>query len=142
MESSNWRKIARSPSYNALDQAAVADSHNPPGASSISSAEDTMIHSLSPSPPAQRRSYAAIAADSEPPTPSEVQKLELSAPVKSISIGTGRPGPPRRPPRRSSSQEPSRTGDEPEPTISESLHAFSRWNDTYHSVRVCTNSQV
>jgi len=106
MESSNWRKIARSPSYNALDQAAVADSHNPPGAPSISSGEDTMIREPSPSPPAQKRSYAATAADSEPLAPSKVQKLELSIPVKSASTGTGQPRPPQQPPRRSSSQGP------------------------------------
>src|SRR5271170_3526095 len=110
MESSNRRQITQPLSYNVLDQAAVADSHNPPGAPSISSGEDAMTLETSPSPPAQKRSYAAIAADSEPLAASKVQKLELSVPVKSASTGTGRPRPPQQPPRRSSSQGPAGPG--------------------------------
>jgi hypothetical protein len=63
-----------------------------------------MACSPSPGPPAQKRSFAAIAADSELLSPSKVRKLELSIPVKYASMGTGRPEPPQLPPGKSSSQ--------------------------------------
>jgi hypothetical protein len=64
-----------------------------------------MVRSPSPSLPAQKRSFAVIATDSELLSPSKVRKLELSTPVKYAGAGAGRAGPPQLLPRRSPSSQ-------------------------------------